>query len=189
MIDLDLQDEFRPHLNANERLVWAGRPKTGILFRPSDKFLIPFSIFFGGIAIFWEILAFVTGAPLFFKLWGIPFVIIGLYMLVGRFLIDAGRRASTIYGLTNERLIIRSGILRKDMRFFYIRSFAGITLYKKPDNSGSIDLEPTDFRYSMMKGMDWPGVKQPLSIEFVEDVQSVYNKILDLQKQLSGSEP
>lgn len=182
MIDLDLQDEFRPQLGTHERLVWAGRPKTGILFRPSDKFLIPFSLFFGGIAIFWEILAFVTGAPLFFKLWGLPFVLIGLYLLVGRFFVDAWNRANTVYALTNERVMIRSGIFRKHLESVSLRSISHLTLEQKPDNSGTINLEPIDLKYSMMQGMAWPGVKQPLRIEEVENVKSIYDKILQLKQ-------
>lgn len=183
MIDLDLQDEFRPQLGTHERLVWAGRPKTGILFRPSDKFLIPFSLFFGGIAIFWETMAFVTGAPLFFKLWGLPFVIIGLYLMVGRFVLDAWKRANTVYGLTNERVLIRSGIFSKHMESVNLRSIAHLTLEQKPDNSGTIILEPVDLRYSMMQGMAWPGVKQPLSFEGIENVKSVYDKILQMKQE------
>lgn len=69
MIDLELQNELLPHLNAGERLLWADKPKTGIRFRSSDKFLVPFSLFWGGIAILWEILAIVIDAPIFFKIW------------------------------------------------------------------------------------------------------------------------
>jgi hypothetical protein len=34
-----------------------------------------------------------------------------------------------------------------------------------------------------MQGMEWPGIKQPLRLEFIEDVKSVYDKIIDLQRQ------
>jgi len=38
-------------------------------------------------------------------------------------------------------------------------------------------------RDSMMQGMEWPGAKQPPRLEFIEDVKSVYDKIIDLQRQ------
>ncbi len=62
--------------------------------------MIPFSLLWCGFAIFWEVSVLSTDGPLIFKLWGIPFVIVGLYMAVGRFFIDAKQRAKMYYGVT-----------------------------------------------------------------------------------------
>ena len=43
------------------------------------------------------------------QLFGIPFVLIGIYITIGRFFVDAWRRKGTSYGLTTARVIIRSG--------------------------------------------------------------------------------
>jgi hypothetical protein len=72
-------------------------PNRGVIFHSDDWYVVPFSLLWGGFAIFWE--AGVTGyggnsprgggAPLFMQLWGIPFVVLGQYMIWGRFLYDA----------------------------------------------------------------------------------------------------
>ena len=84
----DPKSILRTQLSPNENLLWAGQPRTGIVLRATDVFLIPFSIMWGGFAIFWELTALAKHAPFFFKLWGIPFVLIGLHFIFGRFIVE-----------------------------------------------------------------------------------------------------
>jgi hypothetical protein len=111
MID-NLSNEFQEHLGANEKLIWTGQPKKGIIFRTADLFLFPFSLLWCGFAIFWVTSVLNSGAPFFFAMFGIPFIIMGLIFVFGRFIIDAKQRAKTFYGLTEDRIIIKSGLLK-----------------------------------------------------------------------------
>lgn len=101
-------DEYsfcKPFLCAGEAVLWKGKPEKGHLFTAQDVFMIPFSIFWCGFALFWEITTFTSGAPFFFKLWGIPFVCVGLYMVFGRFLWTAYIRKRTAYVITNKKIL------------------------------------------------------------------------------------
>ncbi|MGD0898102.1 MAG: hypothetical protein ABR915_09730 [Thermoguttaceae bacterium] len=105
----DADSMIRSELRPEERLLWTGRPPQGIRLRATDAFLIPFSILWGGFAFFWEAMVIASGAPLFFVAWGIPFVVVGLYLVLGRFWVDARQRAHTFYGLTDSRIIVVEG--------------------------------------------------------------------------------
>lgn len=97
---MDTAYSMDKELRSDERVIWKGRPATGIRLRGSDAFMIPFSLLWCGFAIFWEVSA-LTIAPsdkavgFIFPLFGIPFVLAGLYFVFGRFIFDAKSREKT----------------------------------------------------------------------------------------------
>jgi hypothetical protein len=78
--DLAPQNEIARALDSGESLIWSGAPRQGIFLRPSDGYMIPFSLLWGGFAIFWEANVLRMDGPNagFMSIWGIPFVLIGL---------------------------------------------------------------------------------------------------------------
>lgn len=175
---LDLQKELLP----GEKLLWTGKPRTGMLLRPMDAIMIPFSIFWFGFALFWESTVIISGAPFFFIIWGIPFIAVGLYVTIGRFFYDRQMRAKTIYGITNNRVIIKSGVFKNTINTFNIRTLQNISLDEKSNGSGSIKLAADSFPFSGFAVAGWPvrGKRIP-QIELIPNVRSVYNLILQQQ--------
>jgi hypothetical protein len=96
------RQEIVLELSGGERLLWSGRPRQGILFRSSDITQIPFALFWTGFALYWESLMAPSG-QLFMILWGVPFIVVGLHILIGRFVWDRWVRSKTYYGLTDHR--------------------------------------------------------------------------------------
>lgn len=80
--------EIRAQLLSGEQIIWEGRPFAGISFRTIDVFVAPFSLLWGDFALPWNIVVWATDAELSFKVFGLPFLIVGLYFIAGRSLVD-----------------------------------------------------------------------------------------------------
>ncbi len=111
-------DDMRNRLLPGEKIVWSGQPSQGLLLTPRDGFSIPFSLAWCGFVVFWEYMVLQahsrTPAPPFFKFFGIPFILAGLYFVLGRFVVDTWVRRGITYAVTDRRvLIVRSGPFSK----------------------------------------------------------------------------
>lgn len=171
-------------LSPGERLLWKGRPRGGVRLRGSDAFLIPFSLLWGGFAIFWETVALTKipkdnpagwVAPIF----GIPFVVVGLYIIFGRFFLDTKNRQTVEYAVTNRRAIIVSGLFTRKVRSINLNSTPEITVAEKADRSGTISFGAAPPYGSWMQGngMWFPGTPSQPAFEMIENVRSVYEII------------
>lgn len=125
-------------LLSGEKIVWQGRPYAGLVFRPIEAFLIPFSLAWAGFAVFWNANVWATDADLSFKLFGLPFLIAGLYVTVGRFLIDMRIRQSTTYFVTNKRVLISRGAGGSRLKSLDIKRLPTLEFDERPDGSGTI---------------------------------------------------
>jgi hypothetical protein len=101
-------------------------------------FLIPFTFIWGGFAIFWVVGTIFADVPWFFPLIGLPFVVVGVYVSIGRFWLDARRRATTFYAVTTDRVLILSGIRTRRIKSLSIDTLPDVTLAERPDGSGLI---------------------------------------------------
>ena len=176
--------EVTGELASGERLLWSGQPRGGIRLTPADAFLIPFSLLWGGFAIFWEYRVFQTNAPFFFRLWGIPFVLMGLYLIVGRFFVDASRRSRTYYGLTDIRILIIAGSRSRSVTSLELGRLAQLGITEHSDRSGTISFGTYIGPMPGWVASSWPGTSKqlPPRFEMIENVRTVYNSIREAQR-------
>ena len=182
-MDFEAQQQLQPELATGERLLWAGRPKQGLRLRAADALMIPFSLLWGGFAFYWELSVLRGGGPSFFALFGVPFVLVGAYVIVGRFFVDSYQRGRTFYGLTDQRALIRTA---SGIKALALRAQGDISLKESSDGSGSISFGTGDPRYSFFAGGGWPGMSRyaPPAFEMIERARAVYTQIRDAQRSL-----
>lgn len=177
-------------LSSDEKLLWSGQPPSGVRVHPADAFFIPFSILWCGFAIFWEVSVLkearhMGGIPLFFVLWGVPFVLVGLYVVFGRFYSDALLRSRTFYGVTLERIIIVSGLFSRQIQSLDLPTLTDLMLKEGRNGGGTIMFgKPHPFS-GFYPGTAWPGMNTMAtpSFEVEKHAREVYNLIRRAQRE------
>jgi hypothetical protein len=183
LADVVAEELVRSQLARGEELLWAGQPRAGFMLRAVDAFLIPFSLLWCGFAIFWEVGVIVSGAPWFFALWGVPFVVIGLYFVFGRFWVDAWQRAGTFYAVTSERIVIVSGRFARRVKSLSIDTLSDVSLTERGNGSGTITFGSVPPFY-WWHGAGWPGFGYNVvpNFELASEARQVYEIIRGAQR-------
>jgi hypothetical protein len=160
---------------ADETVRWTGEPPTGFLWRPSDWVLVPFSLMWGGFALFWESMVISAGAPLVMMLFGVPFVCVGVYLIAGRFWWDANVRARTRYAVTDRAAYIVVTGFRGAVRRYSGSGLDDVGIERKDDGSGTLRFGP-DPRTSRVAARTTSLVLQN-AFESIRDVDHAYDAV------------
>ncbi len=182
-------------LASDEEILWQGQPQGRIIWRDALSMQSVMGLAFGGFAIFWiigargsspeddAVFAFV------FPLLGIPFVLIGLWLAVGRLVWDAAMRAGTHYTLTNHHAYIARHMLgRRSLESWPLAEMDGITLDDGHPGSVLFDVSAELRRERMRPNPVRPPfvTKRPvLGFRQIDDPRRVHRLITETQARLS----
>ena len=196
-IDPDAQNRVTGELESGERLLWVGRPDSRRWLYAQDAVLIPFSVMWGGFAIFWEagVLS-SSGARngILFPLWGIPFVLIGLYLIGGRFFVRRWTRSRTLYAVTDRRVISIAPSWPRSERTtsVWLRSYPPVEKRLARSGEGTIWIGsfPTANRW-LASEPGWPGGRSATAnavvLADIPDADEVYSKIRHELSELAAA--
>jgi hypothetical protein len=181
-------DVFSSELLPGEIIEWTGQPNRSIIFHREDWFVIPFSLMWGGFAIFWLLGA--SGLwdiwqskpthpfQIFGVIWGTPFVVVGQYMIWGRFFHQRWKRARTYYALTNRRaLIVEHGFKGRKSSSVFFENLSVTDKRVRGDGIGSISFG------GPLSG-EWRSKNKPPrppTFDDIDNADSVYQTALHLQ--------
>lgn len=175
---------LQPHLLPGESVRWLGRPDPRRLLNSGDIFLIPFSLLWGGFALFWEggVLGLGSQAPDhpvdgFFALWGVPFVVVGQYFIWGRFVYKRWDRRRTVYAVTDQRVLVLKG---RTLQSMFITQLPALNLSTRSDGSGSLQFGTMPWTYGFWgdTGMEFMARgRSPLTFYDIPRANDVYQLI------------
>jgi hypothetical protein len=184
MTAFQFESPFRPYLLTGERILWAGQPKQGLALSARDTFLIPFSLLWGGFAIFWNVgvWSFLNddGGGWFMRLWGLPFLAVGLYFIAGRFFYDAWIRQRLFYAVTDKRVLILRADPWSKLTSRDIPSLPLLEVSERRDGTGTIAFDRDEVAFAMfVMRRPFDGWTPPANAQFfrIPDPRKVYELI------------
>lgn len=193
-------DEFSSRLLAGESILWTGQPQQGLLFTSRDVLLIPFSVLWGGFAIFWESAVLFprtivrtvrphASPPIIFPIVGLAFMLVGLFFIFGRFIVDAFIRRCMEYAVTNRRvLIIRSDPMNKFVSL-NLERLPGLALSEGRSGRGTITFCETGSFWPRRGFSSWiPSLDPTPRFLSIENARAVFDQIQGQIRQPTPTE-
>jgi hypothetical protein len=176
-------------LEPGEQALWSGVPRQGVVFHWVDAILIPAGLLWSAFSIVWLTLAVRSGAPSPLLIPGVVFAAFGVYVAGGRFLVQAAQRAGTCYGVTDRRVLVVSGVVRRRVHQAALAELPVVKFHERADGSGYVDFGvERRFAPALILG-GLAGPRRRLRFEDVPGVRSVHGVIREAQASASGSVP
>jgi len=185
-VDDEAQERLGRELRSDERLLWSGRPRPWYLMRaalPLALFAIPwiaFSLFWMAGAAGFRVPDLRAGRFALFPLFGLPFLIIGVLMLVSP-LWARSQAKRTIYAVTSQRLLILVYGRSTSVRSFDPTVLGPIQRSDRPDGTGDLlfpdqTLLNTTRGYSRLQAMT-TGFVGIIDVRLVHDlIRTTFNR-------------
>lgn len=121
-----------------------------------------------------------TGSP-FNAIFGLPFVAVGLYLLIGRFFVDSRQRARTYYGVTSRRVLIVVAGEPRVVRSLALEGLDSISIQERTDATGTLVFGQGVPIVALHRSRG----NAPPSLDMIPEVRRVYGIILDAQAALT----
>lgn len=122
-----------------------------------------------------------------FSIFGIPFVIVGLYFIFGRYIFKSINKKHTYYAITNQRILIYSNLRSNNLQAEFIRQLPCINKNVNSNGIGTIKFGNLTFFSTMYgnSGIDFFGGQYTKDIPIfydIKDVEKVYKIVNEIRK-------
>lgn len=167
-------DLFTPHLKDGEKILWLGNPRRGFYLRDADIILIPFSIILIGFTVILEYAIFHYDSSIAFKILGFMFALGGIYLGFIRYFLDAVKRKSEFYCITNKRILVIAGSNKK-LKTLPLKNIDQMDKTEERDGSGFIIFGTTNPLWPWLFGKFYMTNNNIPGLEMITEVNEVYS--------------
>jgi hypothetical protein len=167
-------DGWEGILDADEDIIWQGRPDSKIAWGASNIFTLIFGLFFAGFALFWMVMASMAGG--FFWMFGLIHFTVGIGIAFGTLFYSAYKRRQSWYTLTNKRAFIASNLplLGKKLKSYPITADPRLEI---------VEGTPASILFATEMHRTKNGTTTvKLGFERIENGREVYAKFREVQK-------
>ena len=186
-MNLNIEILTKNELLPNEDILWINTPNLSKIFSKGDIFFIPFSVFWWVFAMIWLFGAISVGG-VFGIFFGTPLVIIGLFLIFGRFVVKKVTKRDTVYVITNMRVLIlkmSSRGVKKSISLLEINTVSNESVSWDINGIGTIifGVIPLQHTLHLNTGLDFlfapyqSGIIAFFDIEDCEHVYGIYKKL------------
>jgi len=178
-------------INREEKLVWVDAPISLLKHAQTAVPTALFGIPFFGFAVFWtwQATAILRKAPhdnldglaYFFPLFGVPFLLVGLSMLLSPAW-KALKGRKTLYAITDKRLIIREAFPKISVKSWSLKQLDNLTRVGSADGPGNVIFAEERYKDS---DNDWRTNK--IGFIGIDQPKKVEDKIRSLMNQQDGA--
>jgi hypothetical protein len=200
MTNTDAYNPLFDRLEPDETLLWSGQPNAHVYMFRGAWFLIPFGIMWFGLAIIWESGVILAEAPLPLWLWGIPFLLVGFYLTIGRYLGAAWEAGRTFYAVTSRRILIQSGAFNRQFVSIDLLTLPYLHLTEQGNGRGTLTFAPGGPMQNFAGGAWLGGVViggvwssrgnvQPPAFVAIDRAAEVYRIIEHAQREVQQARP
>lgn len=188
-------------LDDGEHVLWQGRPDPGIEWGQALSAQSLFGIVFTAFSLFWmgAAAAMTWGAGnapgifILFPLFGLPFLLVGLFMAGGHLVWAAYLRRSTVYSVTTRQVFIaRDTGAGRTLEAIRIADITDMALEGGDPGTVRVDVARSlGFRSTKVDGPDGMGMartKRIFRLARLRDASTVFNLIRDQQDASARAE-
>lgn len=176
-----MNDGWDEILDADEHIIWQGRPDQRFRFQPKMLFTMIFGLFFAGFALLWMIGAAAAGG--IFWMFGLIHFFVGLSLAFGSYFKDTFMRRRTWYSLSTRRAYIATDIP------IYGRSLKAYPIGPSTPIIFEHKIMPSVYFSSKSVRRKNRYTDVPIGFEMIEDGQKVLQLIEGIQKSAKALAP
>jgi len=169
-------------LAADEHLQWSGQPRQGFFIRQDELIAVPHGLIVGVAAFAFVYNAYLNNVENIINVWGYLIILVGLYVMFGRYFHAIKKRKHIFYGVTNKRVIIISGIIFISTNSLILGDLSHIELKNNKNGYDDILLEPEGPMFVLRGYNDKP----PVGFYDIENAEHVYKLITGIKENASN---